>query len=203
MKYFQSLPLIDSSQKLIKIGNFGTLEGSLQGANGTPFIAFSLEHWLVNATTHRTRAAAVSQALACQCKSLRELPKPGKRRSFPKICLFCRVDLLQKTNSSWYCRQMGRSGYSIFTVTHPWDNLVDFQTSMNCLVNNFAVGIVLLRTKPWHIVSSFIRNETKSAFYFSKRLLNWCCFVTIRSCWIKTLEMRPWKLTIKLFGESN
>ena len=56
--------------KLLKIGDFGTLEGSLQGANGTPFIAFSLEHWLVNATTHRTRAA-VSQALACQCKSER------------------------------------------------------------------------------------------------------------------------------------
>jgi hypothetical protein len=154
--------------KLLKIGNFGTLEGSLQGANGTPFIAFSLEHWLVNATTHRTRAA-VSQALACQCKSLRELPKPGKRRSFPKICLFCRVDLLQQTNSSWYCRQMGRSGYSIFTITHPWDNLVDFQTSMKCVVNNFEVGIVLLfiylrRTKSWHIVLNFIRNKTKSAF---------------------------------------
>ena len=100
----------------------------------------------LNSTRHRTQLVivahnchtAVSQALACQCKSLRELPKPGKRRSFPKICLFCRVDLLQQTNSSWYCRQMGRSGCSIFTITHPWDNLVDFQTSMKFVVNNFA-----------------------------------------------------------------
>ena len=94
---------------------------------------------------------------------VRELPKPGKRRSFPKICLFCRVDLLQQTNSSWYCRQMGRSGCSIFTITHPWDNLVDFSninemcSKQFCSGNSFAIYL-FERTKFWHIV---IRNERK------------------------------------------
>ena len=65
----------------------------------------------------------------------------GREDHFQRYAYFAGVDLLQQTNSSWYCRQMGRSGCSVFTVTHPWDNLVDFQTSMKCLVNNLAVGI--------------------------------------------------------------
>ena len=56
-----------------ELWDFGALCGGdlcFSRANGTPFIAFSLEHWLVNATTHR-RAECRQQLLHVNARGTR------------------------------------------------------------------------------------------------------------------------------------
>ena len=65
---------------------------------------------------------------------------------------------------------MGWSGYSIFTVTHPCDNLVDFQTSMcskQFCSGNIVLLFVYLKERNLDTSLSEMKQKVPSTTYFN------------------------------------